>query len=249
MKKNFSLISSIASILILFLTLVISVSYAWYTNNKKTDASGIGSTASDSISILNQGIFKDIVGENPFPENEKKNEVDGVLSGDVIYYSVGIELSKAKNNNSLYDINISVVNIDGGEYFVSPAIRVNEKPNGTLTENTYLYNGVEYSLYVLGDEEYFIFEEDSNEYISNFYTNLTLDERFVLLEDNTWDLRERQSFDKVHIDMNDVYSEIDEEEKELKEDEEEEETPYEGEYSDEEEKEPKDDEEEEEENY
>ena len=27
-----------------------------------------------------------------------------------------------------------------------------------------------------------------------------------------WDLRERQSFDKVHIDMNDIYSEIDEEE-------------------------------------
>ena len=63
-------------------------------------------------------------------------------------------------------------------------------------------------------------EMESSDYISDFYTNLTLDERFVLLEDNTWDLRERQSFDKVHIDMNDIYSEIDEEEKELKEDEE-----------------------------
>jgi len=81
-------------------------------------------------------------------------------------------------------------------------------------------------------------EDESNEYISNFYTNLTLDERFVLLEDNTWDLRERQSFDKVHIDMNDVYSEIDEEEKELKEDEEEDEEIY-KEYSDEDEKEVK----------
>ena len=88
-------------------------------------------------------------------------------------------------------------------------------------------------------------EEDSNEYISNFYTNLTLDERFVLLEDNTWDLRERQSFDKVHIDMNDVYSEIDEEEKELKEDEEIEEEYV--EYSDEEEKERVEDDEEDEE--
>ena len=94
---------------------------------------------------------------------------------------------------------------------------------------------------VLGMEE-----EESNEYISDFYTNLTLDERFVLLEDNTWDLRERQSFDKVHIDMNDVYSEIDEEEKELKEDEEEEEEVY-NEYSDEEEKVVIEDEEEEEE--
>ena len=77
-------------------------------------------------------------------------------------------------------------------------------------------------------------ESESNEYISDFYTSLTLDERFVLLEDNTWDLRERQSFDKVHIDMNDVYSEIDEEEKELKEDEEVEEEYV--EYLDEEEK-------------
>ena len=94
---------------------------------------------------------------------------------------------------------------------------------------------------VLGMEE-----EESNEYISDFYTNLTLDERFVLLEDNTWDLRERQSFDKVHIDMNDVYSEIDEEEKELKEEEEEEEEVY-TEYSDEEEKTIDEEEEEEEE--
>ena len=87
-------------------------------------------------------------------------------------------------------------------------------------------------------------------YISDFYTNLTLDERFVLLEDNTWDLRERQSFDKVHIDMNDIYSEIDEEEKELKEDEEVEDEEY-NEYSEEEEKELKEveDEEEEEEQY
>ena len=88
-------------------------------------------------------------------------------------------------------------------------------------------------------------ESEANEYISDFYTNLTLDERFVLLEDNTWDLRDRQSFDKVHIDMNDVYSEIDEEEKELREDEEVEDDEY-NEYSeDEEEKEIKDDDEEE----
>ena len=66
-------------------------------------------------------------------------------------------------------------------------------------------------------------ENEAEVYVSDFYTNLSLDERFVLLEDNTWDLRERQSFDKVHIDMNDIYSEIDEEEKELKEDEDEEE--------------------------
>ena len=65
-------------------------------------------------------------------------------------------------------------------------------------------------------------EEEREQKISTFYTKLTLDERFVLLEDNTWDLRERQSFDKVHIDMNDIYSEIEEEEKEMEEEREEE---------------------------
>ena len=64
-------------------------------------------------------------------------------------------------------------------------------------------------------------EEEKDENISRFYTRLTLDERFVLLEDNTWDLRDRQSFDKVHIDMNDIYSEIEDEEKELEEEKEE----------------------------
>lgn len=90
-------------------------------------------------------------------------------------------------------------------------------------------------------------EDESNRYISDFYTNLSLDERFVLLEDNYWDLRERQSFEKVHIDMNDVYSEIDEEEKEQKEEEEIEDEIYDDSFDDEEEKEIKDDEEEEEE--
>lgn len=58
-------------------------------------------------------------------------------------------------------------------------------------------------------------EEEREFNISKFYTKLTLDERFVLLEDNMWDLRERQTFEKVHIDMNDIYSEIEEEEQEL----------------------------------
>ena len=56
-----------------------------------------------------------------------------------------------------------------------------------------------------------------------FFTNLSLDGRFVALSGNEWDLRERQSFDKVHIDMKDVYSEVetvddDNEEKEGEED-------------------------------
>lgn len=169
MKKNLSLISSIATILILVMTLIISVSYAWYTNNEDVDASGIGSTASDSISILNQGIYKDVIGEDPFPENNKDNEVSGVLSGDIIYYSVGIELSKTKDPSVIRDINISVVNINGGDFFVAPAIKVINNPNGTLTGNTFTYNDTEYQTYSINDEEYFIVVEDDKEYIYYLY--------------------------------------------------------------------------------
>ena len=49
--------------------------------------------------------------------------------------------------------------------------------------------------------------------ISIFYTNLSLDGRFVTLGDNERDLRSNQTYDKVHIDMNDVYSDIEEETK------------------------------------
>lgn len=44
--------------------------------------------------------------------------------------------------------------------------------------------------------------------ISKLYTFLSLDGRFVTLTDNYWDLRVRHTFDKVHIDMNDVYSDV-----------------------------------------
>lgn len=51
-------------------------------------------------------------------------------------------------------------------------------------------------------------EEEAASRIGEFYTGLTLDGRFVALTDNTWDLRVRHTYDKVHIDVNDVYSEV-----------------------------------------
>lgn len=68
-------------------------------------------------------------------------------------------------------------------------------------------------------------EEQAAKKISSFYTNLMLDGRFVNLGDNYWDLRSRHTFDKVHIDMKDVYS--DEEAEDIdEEDEDEEEKEY-----------------------
>ena len=53
-------------------------------------------------------------------------------------------------------------------------------------------------------------EEEKASHIGALYTDLTLDGRFVTLTDNTWDLRSRHTYDKVHIDVNDVYSAIEE---------------------------------------
>lgn len=46
--------------------------------------------------------------------------------------------------------------------------------------------------------------------ISGFFTNLSLDGRFVTLKNNEWDLRERHTFDKVHVDLNAIYEDIEE---------------------------------------
>lgn len=70
-----------------------------------------------------------------------------------------------------------------------------------------LWEDVKAELVKLYGEE---FIENIDEDISFFYTNLTLDGRFVNVGDNKWNLRERVTFDKVHIDMNDIYVEDEE---------------------------------------
>lgn len=55
-------------------------------------------------------------------------------------------------------------------------------------------------------EESGIDEETAKAKIAQFYTNLTLDGRFVNLGDNVWDLRERHTFEESHIDMKAAYS-------------------------------------------
>lgn len=70
-------------------------------------------------------------------------------------------------------------------------------------------------------EEKGLSKEEMEDKVSQFYTNLLLDGRFVNLGDNIWDLRVRHKFDKVHIDMKDAYSEVEvstgDEEEELEE--------------------------------
>ena len=59
-------------------------------------------------------------------------------------------------------------------------------------------------------------DQDNNE--SLFYTNITLDGRFITVGENRWDLRSRHKFEEVHIDMNDIYNEEEEEESDEEED-------------------------------
>jgi DNA-directed RNA polymerase subunit delta len=54
-------------------------------------------------------------------------------------------------------------------------------------------------------------EQEQERQISHFYTQLCVDGRFVTLGNNTWDLRTRHTFDKVHIDMNEIYNEEEDE--------------------------------------
>lgn len=65
-------------------------------------------------------------------------------------------------------------------------------------------------------------EEDANRKAGQFFTNLMLDGRFVTLGENQWDLRSRHTFDKVHIDMKDVYSDVETDDDDSEEKEEEE---------------------------
>jgi len=61
-------------------------------------------------------------------------------------------------------------------------------------------------------------EEDVRSKMSQFYTNLSVDGRFVCCTDNHWEVRERVPFDQVHIDMNDAYNEKDDSDDDIAED-------------------------------
>jgi DNA-directed RNA polymerase, delta subunit len=67
-------------------------------------------------------------------------------------------------------------------------------------------------------------EEEDKANQSLFYTIITLDGRFITTGENFWDLRGRHKYESVHIDMNDVYADeeeeiVEEEDEEIVEDE------------------------------
>ena len=58
-------------------------------------------------------------------------------------------------------------------------------------------------------------EEDKKNLISNFYTQLTLDGRFMFLDENYWDLRINHTFDEFSDDSYDSYSDDEEDVEDL----------------------------------
>jgi len=59
----------------------------------------------------------------------------------------------------------------------------------------------------------------ANDKIAQFYSDLTLDSRFVSLKENKWDLVERRKFEESHVDLSEIELDDDEpEEVEEKED-------------------------------
>lgn len=54
-------------------------------------------------------------------------------------------------------------------------------------------------------------ETSAKRKISSFYTQLIVDGRFVTVGENVWVLKEKCTFDKIHIDMNDVYADDEDE--------------------------------------
>ncbi|MCQ2793895.1 MAG: DNA-directed RNA polymerase subunit delta [Bacilli bacterium] len=54
-------------------------------------------------------------------------------------------------------------------------------------------------------------DEEKEKKVAAFYTQLSLDGRFVALGNNKWSLRDRLPYDKIHVDLSDIYNDMEEE--------------------------------------
>jgi DNA-directed RNA polymerase subunit delta len=52
-------------------------------------------------------------------------------------------------------------------------------------------------------------EDEKKRAISRFYTDISLDGRFVALKDKSWDLKERKKYEEIHQDTSDIYNDED----------------------------------------
>ncbi len=60
-------------------------------------------------------------------------------------------------------------------------------------------------------------QSQADDLIADFYSDMSLDDRFVILKDNKWDLRSRHKFEDVVIDTEAIMVDDDDDEEELEE--------------------------------
>lgn len=53
-------------------------------------------------------------------------------------------------------------------------------------------------------------EQEAAERIGFFYSDLSLSGKIVALSNNNWDLRSRHKYEAVHIDVKDIYTDVEE---------------------------------------
>lgn len=58
-------------------------------------------------------------------------------------------------------------------------------------------------------------QAQADDLIAQFYTDISLDDRFVHLKDNKWDLRSRHKFEDVVIDTDSILVDDDEEDEDI----------------------------------
>ncbi len=58
-------------------------------------------------------------------------------------------------------------------------------------------------------------QDQADELIADFYSDMSLDDRFVILKDNKWGLRSRYKFEDVVIDTDAIMVDDDDEEEEI----------------------------------
>ena len=142
-KQQLKVIANLVSIFLLCTTLLISISFGWYTNNKEVHANGLhASSATDSLVVSNKGAYSTQIGKdepNPTdPPDDSNKEVTGVLAGEIVYFTISISSADGKTKLSLNDLKIAVSSIFGDEYFTEPAVEYTEPAEGqySLTKPT-----------------------------------------------------------------------------------------------------------------
>lgn len=130
MKEKSILIKTIIHIctaILLSVTLITFISFAWYTNNKKASSSGIVGSISTSSNIKDYSLTTYKYSDNKISILDEQN-AESLLFGDIVYFVLDLNLYASQ------DITVKLNNIDGS---ISRALN---KPTPTKPEIIYEKN-------------------------------------------------------------------------------------------------------------